>query len=123
MCLGSPPLTRGIFTGFWIYFRDTRLTPAYAGNITCGSRRMCQGGAHPRICGEYTGPIREYHVLKGSPPHIRGMYGVIISGVDIGSPPHTRGIFVNDNGLSSNRRLTPAHAGNIIVLSGHGGHL
>ena len=84
--------------GISSYCQDTggtsRLTPAYAGNISASGKRTRKRRAHPRLCGEY-GPKES------------------ASGRSVGSPPLMRGILNFPNLFYQPLRLTPAYAGNM----------
>ena len=76
---GSPPHTRGI--PFHRVSRAPHLgfTPAYAGNtlFLCLILRVYL--VHPRIRGEYRKSTTDSAILRGSPPHTRGILLLISS--------------------------------------------
>ena len=94
---GSPPHTRGILICGSRYGCRSRLTPAYAGNMPGVFLRSTTVKAHPRIRGEYIGNTTAGYANQGS-------------------PPHTRGIFMFRCNTPSSAGLTPAYAGNIVVI-------
>ena len=93
--LGSPPHTRGISSRNLEGPPQSRLTPAYAGNIGITGAAGALFEAHPRIRGEYQSTFPNNYTRAGSPPHTRGIY-------------FERDIVVQSPGL------TPAYAGNIF---------
>ena len=98
MCgIDSPPLTRGIsFLCAYEYIMHG-LTPARTGNILANLQLFVIKQAHPRLRGEYGRSDGTSHRTEGSPPLARGIY------------PSSS----NDNSV---RGLTPACAGNIVVI-------
>ena len=74
-----------------------RITPAHAGNIPYFFRRFCLPQNHPRACGEYDDAVRSAQPVFESPPRMRGI-------------SHTRRMCACGLGI------TPAHAGNIVVI-------
>ena len=94
---GSPPLARGIH---WYYF-DGRgyagITPACAGNTWHRPDGKQTRWDHPRLRGEYIGFDR----LSSEMP---------------GSPPLARGIQFYPEGSAGSYGITPACAGNTIIV-------
>ena len=94
---GSPPHTRGILE-LPIDFADLlRFTPAYAGNTRAFISAWLSTGVHPRIRGEYQGPLISHAHSSGS-------------------PPHTRGILLALLGKELSHGFTPAYAGNTGLI-------
>ena len=91
--LGSPPLTRGILTGWEVDTSTWRFTPAHAGNTPEPSGTAPRIEVHPRSRGEYVLNVLVHIPFQGSPPLTRGI------------PAET----YKKGGLF---RFTPAHAGN-----------
>ena len=86
-------------TAPWRAWADAghRITPACAGN-RCRLHHECdQYWDHPRVCGEQT------------------LYGEI-SDTSWGSPPRVRGTVVYLRIIAHLRRITPACAGNSLML-------
>ncbi len=75
-----------------------RITPAHAGNTKFEFGDGTGDKDHPRTCGEY-------HKLS------------IQQLAPLGSPPHMRGIRYGEAQGSGLYRITPAHAGNTLVVS------
>ena len=69
--LGSSPHTRdksfNITGGFFM----SRIIPAYAGQISKGSKLICNNKDHPRIRGTNNDSRPGYYSLLGSSPHTR----------------------------------------------------
>ena len=95
--LGSPPHARGICHRQGRCIDRGGLTPACAGNIEKTQQELANARAHPRMRGEY---------LKCHIKHL----------LLIGSPPHARGISWAETALHVRNGLTPACAGNIVVI-------
>ena len=91
--VGSPPHSRGIPSASAGTTRRLRLTPAFAGNTPQGIQINGSAEAHPRIRGEYDVAKITLAAALGSPPHSRGIQGIIVRSA------HKNG-------------LTPAFAGN-----------
>ena len=91
---GSPPRMRGLCVSKSAPFPSFGLTPAHAGKIHRLLATRITTWAHPRACGEDTRHQLRISPDQGSPPRMRGRYGL---------------------GMSSwgYRGLTPAHAGKI----------
>ena len=94
---GSPPHTRG--TRYYCQGRCNKfgITPAYAGNTPTEHIHLTNMEDHPRIRGE--------HVMSGR-----------IFGTLTGSPPHTRGTLLYYRSCLCGKGITPAYAGNTIIL-------
>ena len=75
----------------------SRLTPACAGNTILSFQDFQSGEAHPRMRGEYATYFFIFLLL-------------------VGSPPHTRGILLDFWDKLIPVRLTPAYAGNTIII-------
>ena len=95
---GSPPLTRGTGAivnriGFVI-----RITPAYAGNRIPRYYRLAVTKDHPRLRGEQSPCLLRFSITSGS-------------------PPLTRGTVSTNFYLNFFPRITPAYAGNRIMVS------
>ena len=135
LLVGSTPRMRGIsYRRFLCYIRD-RFNPAYAGNISPHSYRVCDSQVQPRVCGEYLSAPCEAMPYKGSTPRMRGIYpqrhpksysnkvqprvcgeyymnNLTLNAV-VGSTPRMRGIFCRTLSAILLIRFNPAYAGNI----------
>ena len=74
-----------------------RITPAHAGNTNHPSPFCIHMRDHPRACGEYE-QNNELEYLQ------------------VGSPPRMRGILTLSHIQSYLNRITPAHAGNTLIV-------
>ena len=95
--MGSPPPTRGTRKSCFQCRYNPRITPAYAGNTDTVLEHYSGYRDHPRLRGEhyFRLPLKE-HCL--------------------GSPPPTRGTLVNLPNTIVVFRITPAYAGNTLLL-------
>ena len=75
----------------------SRITPAYAGNTFVCTAWLDYGGDHPRVCGEHLFYAEQSARIDGSPPRMRG----------------TR---QKTHGPVRGKRITPAYAGNTVVI-------
>ena len=75
-----------------------RITPAHAGNSLLRHNKRAWCKDHPRTCGEQLACVFFFFFAIGSPPHMRGT--------------EIKALLVQNQ-----KRITPAHAGNSIVLS------
>ena len=94
---GSPPHTRGTPVSGYKYLLVIGITPAYAGNTFIGAVPSIITWDHPRIRGEHAQSVKRQIMQKGS-------------------PPHTRGTPIRSIASVAERGITPAYAGNTIVL-------
>ena len=94
---GSPPHTRGILRYLLQCLVIARFTPAYAGNTNTYQCNRKLYEVHPRIRGEYCPSVRLTELVRGS-------------------PPHTRGILLFSVRFAASNRFTPAYAGNTLQL-------
>ena len=69
---GSSPRLRGTSNGATDAAGILRFIPAPAGNINAGDLPYTNEPVHPRACGEHRNPCREYRVVNGSSPRLRG---------------------------------------------------
>ena len=90
---GSPPRVRGTAIQDKNRAYQIRITPACAGNRTRTGPWRLLPWDHPRVCGEQPAP----------PPAAQG---------PMGSPPRVRGTDIFYIPLYTDRRITPACAGN-----------
>ena len=90
--LGSPPHTRDKCQARRLKARSPRITPAYAGQITCEDVEARYREDHPRIRGTNRTGDQRGATAQGSPPHTRDKYRLN-----------------TDSFVSS--RITPAYAG------------
>ena len=95
---GSPPHTRGILNPAIIPTTPRGITPAYAGNTLVIAKNDRVAGDHPRIRGEYIEFLFDFSNF-------------------LGSPPHTRGILIITWYVFTFPRITPAYAGNTIIIN------
>ena len=95
---GSPPHTRGTLVVNAFIFYAIGITPAYAGNTYKHRRIHISTKDHPRIRGEHH---RQFHLQVWI----------------LGSPPHTRGTLSLSPGYQRKVRITPAYAGNTILIA------
>ena len=93
MAEGSPPHTRGIPIYFYGISTLYGITPAHAGNTRGLCSVPCQMRDHPRTRGEYPDPEDPQDGMEGSPPHTRGILGLLTDRLIVFG-------------------ITPAHAGN-----------
>ena len=70
---GSPPHSRGIQGDRAENAGRHGLTPAFAGNTASLTLALMPAMAHPRIRGEYLTKRSGSFLLRGSPPHSRGI--------------------------------------------------
>ena len=98
--LGSPPPTRGTHHRQPVNRYVPRITPAYAGNTRFATNRLKVAWDHPRLRGEHYkgGSFRDYL---------------------IGSPPPTRGTPSNKYTPLRKEGITPAYAGNTLIVVSH----
>ena len=94
---GSPPHTRGTPNNSPLSYLSNRITPAHAGNTFSRTKNIAATQDHPRTRGEHD---------------FGGGSGDLV----YGSPPHTRGTLVEKRCIALEYRITPAHAGNTIVI-------
>ena len=88
----SPPRMRGkvaIYIDFQSYFR---ITPAHAGKRIAHLLKRLSGRDHPRACGEKA-------------------LGTCSAMRTLGSPPRMRGKVTEENNMTTDYGITPAHAG------------
>ena len=72
LTLGSPPRLRGTSILSRYVDAGSGITPAPAGNIRRTTRPKPLSEDHPRACGEHMYSDTWDHLLKGSPPRLRG---------------------------------------------------
>ena len=94
---GSPPPTRGTHRFLCKCILLHGITPAYAGNTLTYPCYTQEYEDHPRLRGEHLLRYEVQHPIAGSPTPTRGTL-----------------LFVHSRKL--NRRITPAYAGNTILL-------
>ena len=131
--LGSPPHTRDKCQARRLKARSPRITPAYAGQITCEDVEARYREDHPRIRGTNRTGDQRGATAQGSPPHTRDKYrlntdsfvssritpayaGQMLSmkglvNTSRGSPPHTRDKCVVFSSVVVPCRIIPAYAG------------
>ena len=95
--LGSPPHTRDKCQARRLKARSPRITPAYAGQITCEDVEARYREDHPRIRGTNRTGDQRGATAQGSPPHTRDKYRLN-----------------TDSFVSS--RITPAYAGQMCCI-------
>ena len=93
---GSPPLARGIHSGYYPVNTGFRITPACAGNTAVARSCLKLKRDHPRLRGEYV-------CCPGCRLRLAG------------SPPLARGILGHFKGCASVCGITPACAGNTRI--------
>ena len=94
---GSPPRVRGTDILSWEWETDSRITPACAGNRAPPPPIFLRRKDHPRVCGEQQSALESINVQKGSPPRVRGTV-----------------VAARRSGKRS--RITPACAGNSVMV-------
>ena len=94
---GSPPRMREILVERISSKSYTGITPAYAGNTDRRYQRVFISWDHPRVCGKYSVQRMQRHMIVGSPPRMR----------EILEPVLKDGVMT---------RITPAYAGNTLLL-------
>ena len=72
---GSPPRVRGTAPKQGRSLRESRITPACAGNSLNSFSFSGYWKDHPRVCGEQQSPATLLIRLQGSPPRVRGPGG------------------------------------------------
>ena len=94
---GSPPRVRGTDPYLCQNYANTGITPACAGNSDAIGEVKPFEGDHPRVCGEQSYRLRRIWSQEGSPPRVRGtvVFPVL---------------------QDRKSRITPACAGNRILL-------
>ena len=95
---GSPPHTRGTPLLVVLVAYRLGITPAHAGNTPGNIPVAVALGDHPRTRGEHFVLVSDQKFTAGSPPHTRGTLSGSVPG------PLVKGI-------------TPAHAGNTILVN------
>ena len=96
--LGSPPHSRGTLSFHPSIVIFIRITPALAGNTTFVVTSFLWFKDHPRTRGEHTELFPR-------------------ASTELGSPPHSRGTLFSTSFIILSARITPALAGNTLVLS------
>ena len=99
--VGSPPRVRGIRSTRSRVIRNFGITPACAGNTPSVSVTVNNPWDHPRVCGEY-------------------FFAILAPSFHAGSPPRVRGILTDAYEVKSIYRITPACAGNTIMMVSYG---
>ena len=89
---------RGTAPGQIVKSSYTGITPACAGNRRCSALAPGLNRDHPRVCGEQSSRCTPRARPSGSPPRVRGTDSSI-------------------TGINAANRITPACAGNRILLS------
>ena len=69
---GSPPHVRGKLVHPEERNKTIGITPACAGKTCATPCPTCNGGDHPRMCGENSVHVCMFSPMRGSPPHVRG---------------------------------------------------
>ena len=69
---GSPPRVRGKVPGSSLQSAVLGITPACAGKSAAKEFACKDGRDHPRVCGEKRLEIISMHLVRGSPPRVRG---------------------------------------------------
>ena len=95
---GSPPLARGIQAAGHKIADRHGITPACAGNTYWHLRHVCSARDHPRLRGEY-------------------LFLMSLSLSKLGSPPLARGIPATIPLTNTAMGITPACAGNTILVA------
>ena len=96
--LGSPPHARGILALFQKGLTGDGITPACAGNTVVGYHIVDPCRDHPRMRGEYLAWSDLLKIYWGSPPHARGILNRGLAG-------------------DGSYGITPACAGNTVMLT------
>ena len=97
---GSPPPMRGKGVDAYRFYKNRRITPAYAGKSDNKVGEIAEWEDHPRLCGEKDSPLLNSTLILGSPPPMRGKVFLILS-------------------LLILLRITPAYAGKRVALHLH----
>ena len=97
---GSPPRVRGTDEAEEVHTSKEGITPACAGNRYLTKPRYLLSWDHPRVCGEQVENAWLDMPAAGSPPRVRGTAMVVLA-------------------LACPRRITPACAGNRLLLRLH----
>ena len=88
---------REIRIAVFVSFNFLRITPACAGNTIKPELVHRLNQDHPRMCGKY-------------------LWSTLGDFFSTGSPPHVREILALDMHISRNTRITPACAGNTLLV-------
>ena len=99
LALGSPPRIRETRCKNRRVKNVNRITPAYAGNTRNLSKSFKPAKDHPRVCGKHG-------------------FGTSYSCCFSGSPPRMRETLLQPYTGASSYRITPAYAGNTIIVDG-----
>ena len=70
--MGSPPRVRGKVLPLLVLLPVVGITPACAGKRFACALWPCIAWDHPRVCGEKRLEIISMHLVRGSPPRVRG---------------------------------------------------
>ena len=97
VCLGSPPLARGVRTTRQTAKNGVGITPACAGSTSAlyCCHKLTQD--HPRLRGEYNTSAKASITMKGSPPLARGVLSLVPS-------------------INLTKRIIPACAGSTVTI-------
>ena len=111
---GSPPRLWGIHLDAVEWGRGERFTPTPVGNTTTAPRRIWPLAVHPHACGEYSHGKTGRVVIRGSPPRLWGIRGVVLD-VNSRQPVHPHACGEYAAGRLHNltvERFTPTPVGN-----------
>ena len=95
--IGSPPRVRGTVQLDFAGLDGARITPACAGNRDLYIYSDVEEEDHPRVCGEQGSSMGVFSSYAGSPPRVRGTGAGAVEAAPAG-------------------RITPACAGNSVML-------
>ena len=110
---------RGKGVDAYRFYKNRRITPAYAGKSDNKVGEIAEWEDHPRLCGEKDSPLLNSTLILGSPPPMRGKAATRQQRKvkKIGSPPPMRGKVPIHDTVFFHVGITPAYAGKSMELS------
>ena len=90
--IGSPSRMRGKEGDELGLGQTIRITPACAGKRAGPNNSLTGNQDHPRVCGEKAITVSSAHIMRGSPPRVRGKdLGLDVPGQTVGITPACAG--------------------------------
>ena len=110
---------RGKGVDAYRFYKNRRITPAYAGKSDNKVGEIAEWEDHPRLCGEKDSPLLNSTLILGSPPPMRGKdREPADTGCTDGITPAYAGKSSYTTAAESEEnRITPAYAGKSMELS------
>ena len=110
---------RGKGVDAYRFYKNRRITPAYAGKSDNKVGEIAEWEDHPRLCGEKSVLVMRAESPLGSPPPMRGKAATRQQRKvkKIGSPPPMRGKVPIHDTVFFHVGITPAYAGKSMELS------